>query len=272
MSLNETKHLLRAFRIAPNKLLGQNFMIEPLLYSKMTKYAALTQSDVVLDAGAGFGFLTRFMAGKCKAVVAVEKDPRMAEALREQVKDLGNVLVVKGDVLKVSLPEFKKIVAIPPYYLSSSLVVWLLEHTVDCAVLILQKEFTNRLVAAVGSEDYGWLTVIANSADRIDLLDEVPRTMFYPQPKVDSLIVRIARLKTVPFKVNDKEFFVRLVRWLFTQRNKKVSNVLVSFLKTIQGLGKQEAKGWAAKAPFGDKRVRDLAPRDFGELADAFGY
>ena len=107
----------------------------------------------MLDAGAGFGWLTCFLADKCKAVVAVEKDPQVAMVLREQVKGLGNVTVVEGDVLKVKLPEFNKVIAIPPYYLSSQLVLWLLERNVDCAVLILQKEFADRLVAPVGSED-----------------------------------------------------------------------------------------------------------------------
>ena len=270
MGLNETKRLLRTFRVAPNKLMGQNFMIEPSLYSKLSEYALLRQSDVVLDAGAGFGFLTRFLASKCKAVVAVEKDPRIGEVLREQVKDLGNVTVVEGDVLKVDLPEFNKVVAIPPYYLSSHLVTWLLQRKIDCALLILQREFASRLVAAVGSEDYGWITVLACHDGKVELLDEVPKTMFYPQPKVDSVIVRLTPWKTAPFSVKDEVFFNRLVRWLFTQRNKKLGNVLVSFLKTGRRLDKEEAKKLAATAPFSGKRVRELAPRDFGVIANAF--
>jgi len=270
MGLNETKRLLRTFRVAPNKLMGQNFMIEPSLYPKLSEYALLRQSDVVLDAGAGFGFLTHFLASKCKAVVAVEKDPRIGEVLCEQVKDLGNVTVVEGDVLKVDLPEFNKVVAIPPYYLSSHLVTWLLQRKIDCALLILQREFASRLVAAVGSEDYGWITVLACHDGKVELLDEVPKTMFYPQPKVDSVIVRLTPWKKAPFKVKDEALFNRLVRWLFTQRNKKLNNALVPFFKSTRKLDKEEAKKLAATAPFGDRRVRELAPRDFGEIANAF--
>lgn len=270
MGLNETKQLLRTFRIAPNKLMGQNFMVEPSLYPKLTEYACLNQNDVVLDAGAGFGFLTRFLVDKCKAIVAVEKDPRIAEILREQTKDLVNVTVVEGDVLKAELPEFNKVVAIPPYYLSSRLVTWLLQRKIDCAVLILQREFANRLVADVGSEDYGWLTVITCHNAKVELLDEVPKTMFYPQPEVDSVIVRLAAWKTAPFNVEDEAFFNRLVRWLFTQRNKKLSNALVPFFKSARKLKKEEAKKLAATAPFGERRVRELTPKDFGELSNAF--
>ncbi len=164
-------------------------MVEPSLYPKLCTYAALKSADVVLDAGAGFGWLTCFLADKCKAVVAVEKDPQVAEVLREQVKGLGNVTVIEGDVLKVALPPFNKVIAIPPYYLSSHLVTWLLERKIDCAVLILQKEFADRLVAAVGSEEYGWLTVVTHQSAEVELLDAVPKAMFYPQPEVDSVIV-----------------------------------------------------------------------------------
>src|SRR5664279_3644417 len=171
MSLEETKQLLRTHRISPNKLLGQNFMVEPSLYPKLCTYAALSCTDVVLDAGAGFGWLTRFLAGKCKRVIAVEKDPHVAMVLREQVRDLGNVAVVEGDVLKEALPRFNKVIAIPPYYLSSHLVLWLIERKVDCGVMILQKEFVDRLAAHVGGEEYGWLTVVAGQGAEIQVLD-----------------------------------------------------------------------------------------------------
>ena len=109
MSLEETKQLLRTHRISPNKLLGQNFMVEPALYEKMCAYAGLDSGDVVLDAGAGFGFLSRFLADKCKEVIAVEKDPQVAEVLREQVKCIGNITVIQGDVLKTELPSLTKL-------------------------------------------------------------------------------------------------------------------------------------------------------------------
>ncbi len=264
MILSETKQLLRTFRITPNKLLGQNFMVEPALYPKLSEYAHVGKSDVVLDVGAGFGFLTRFLAEKCKGVVAVEKDPLVASVLREQVKDFANVSVVEGDVLKVELPAFNKVVAIPPYYLSSRLVAWLLGEKTDCAVLILQREFAARLVAYVGSEDYGWLTVLAYHQAKAELLDLVPKSMFHPQPEVDSIIVRLSRWAKAPFEVKDEEFFKRLVRWLFTQRNKKARNVLASFLRSTRKMSSGEAEKLASAAPFRDKRVRDLSPEEFG--------
>jgi 16S rRNA (adenine1518-N6/adenine1519-N6)-dimethyltransferase len=244
-------------------------MVEPSLFPKLSDYASLSKADVVLDAGAGFGFLTRFLADKCKSVVAVEKDPRVASVLREQLKGLSNVTVVEGDVLKASLPEFNKVVAIPPYYLSSHMIAWLLERRVECAVLVLQREFADRLVAAVGSKEYGWLTVVARYRMEVEVFDAVPKSMFYPQPEVDSVVVRLKRWATPPFKVKDEAFFERTVRWLFTQRNKKLSNALASLVKSTVKTPIEEVERVACSFPFRDRRVRELSLGDFGELANA---
>jgi 16S rRNA (adenine1518-N6/adenine1519-N6)-dimethyltransferase len=269
MSLEETKQLLQTHRIFPNKLLGQNFMVEPSLYPKLCIYAALGKLDVVLDAGAGFGWLPCFLADKCRAVVAVEKDPQIATMLREQITGLDNVIVVEGDVLKVSLPKFNKVIAIPPYYLSSNLVFWLLERNIDIAVMILQKEFARRTVAPVGSEEYSWLTVILSQRAEIELLDIVPKKMFYPQPEVDSIMLKLNFLRAKPFEVKDAAFFVRITKWLFTQRNKKLGKAVTPFIRDRFKLKKQEAEKQALSLPFHERRVRELSPKDFGEVANA---
>jgi 16S rRNA (adenine1518-N6/adenine1519-N6)-dimethyltransferase len=175
---------------------------------------------------------------------------------------------VEGDVIKVSLPQFNKAVSIPQYYLSSRLVMWLLERKIDCAVLVFQKEFAAKLTAAVGSDDYGWLTVVGCYGAEIELLEAVPKSMFYPQPEVDSAVIRMVPWKTAPFEVKDDTFFNRMVRWLFTQRNKKLHNALVPFLKSTRSVSKEEAEKAADAAPFGGRRVRELSPKDFGVLAN----
>jgi 16S rRNA (adenine1518-N6/adenine1519-N6)-dimethyltransferase len=269
MSISETKRLLRTFRIVPNRLLGQNFMVDTSIFPKLSGYASLGEADVVLDVGAGFGFLTRFLADKCKSVWAVEKDPRVVAVLREQLKGLANVTVIEGDVLKVAVPSFSKVISIPPYQISSRLLLWLFDRGFDGAVLIFQKEFADRLVAAVDSEDYGWLTVATCYSAEVQLLDAVPNFMFYPQPEVDSVIVRLIPWKAAPFEVKDEAFFRRMVRWLFTQRNKKLGNALMPFIKSTLDFTKEDAKKVACTIPFREKRVRELPPEAFGELANA---
>jgi 16S rRNA (adenine1518-N6/adenine1519-N6)-dimethyltransferase len=269
MSVSETKRLLRTFRIVPNKLLGQNFLIDASMFTKLSDYVSLGKDDVVLDAGAGFGFLTRHLAGKCGMVVAVEKDPRVVTVLREQVRGLANVTVIEGDVLKATVPDFKKVVSIPPYYLSSRLVMWLFDRGFECSVLIVQKEFARRLVAEVGSDAYGWLTVVACHSAAVELLDAVPKSMFYPPPEVDSVIVRLTPWKSAPFEVKDEAFFRRMVRWLFTQRNKKLGNALVPFIKSTFKLADADVDKLVCELPFREKRARELPPEAFGELANA---
>ena len=111
--------------------------------------------------------------------------------------------------------------------------------------MILQKEFANRLIAAVGSEDYGWLTVLTYQHAEVELLDAVSKEMFYPQPEVDSVIIRIKPWSKKPFEVKDEQFFRQMVKWLFTQRNKKLGKALAPFLKTTLKLSKQDAEKMA---------------------------
>jgi 16S rRNA (adenine1518-N6/adenine1519-N6)-dimethyltransferase len=269
MSLSETKLLLRRHRILPNRLLGQNFMVESHIFAKLSGYASLDKSDVVLEVGAGFGFLTRFLSNICKSVLAVEKDPCVAEVLREQLRGVANVTLIEGDVLKAQVPVFNKVVSIPPYQISSRLLMWLFNRGFECAVLVFQKEFANRLVASVGTEDYGWLTVFAYHAAQVELLDAVPRRMFFPQPEVDSVIVRLKKREAAPFEVKDVALFRQMLRLVFTERNKKVSNAVVPFIKSVHGFSAEEAKKLVCELPFREKRVRALSPEDFGALANA---
>ncbi|MEM0007242.1 MAG: 16S rRNA (adenine(1518)-N(6)/adenine(1519)-N(6))-dimethyltransferase RsmA [Candidatus Bathyarchaeia archaeon] len=266
--IEEAKLLLRRYRIFPKKRLGQHFMVEPSIFQLLASYASLCKNDVVLDIGAGLGFLTRFLAEKCERVLAVEVDNRLVRVLREQLGALPNVEVIEGDVLKLPLPVFNKVVSVPPYSISSALIQWLFDKKLECAVFIFQKEFASRLVAPVGSEDYGWLTVLTYYHFDVEPLDDVPKTFFYPQPEVDSIIVRLKPKLPPPFKLRDEALFVRLVQALFTQRNRKVRNAIQPFMRK-EHKAFREAVKIADALPFHDRRVRELAPEDFGELANA---
>jgi len=267
--LKRTKFLLRQHRIFPKKRLGQNFMVDPSIFKRMTDCASLSRNDVVLDIGAGLGFLTRFLADKCEEVLAVESDSRLVMILREQLRGLPNIKLIEGNVLKVQMPQFNKVVSIPPYHISSSLLLWLFNKNFECAVLIFQKEFANRLVASVGSEGYGWLTVFAYYHVEVELLDAVSRWMFYPQPEVDSIIVRLKPKKPPPFTLKNKVLFKQLVQLLFTERNRKVRNAVLPFVKGTHVTTAENAVKLADSLPFHDKRVRELAPEDFGALVNA---
>lgn len=265
--IGQTKRLLRAYDVHPKKRYGQNFMVDSEVLQRLVSYADLSKEDIVLEVGAGFGFLTRLLAERCKKVVAFEVDPKLVQALHTQLMDLENVELVEGDILEARLPPFDKVVSTPPYSISSPLLFRLLERTFKLAVLTFQQEFAERLAAPVGSKDYSRLTVAIYYKADVELLDRVPRAAFFPPPDVDSTIVRLKPKKEHPFHVDDEKEFFELLRTTFTQRNKKLRNAVLYYLLK-KGMTKAKARELADTLIFHDKRVRDLAPEDFGALTN----
>jgi len=264
--LKRAKRLIKVYRIYPRKRLGQNFAVDDSLLYSMVSYANLTQNDIVLEVGAGLGFLTRLLSSRCKQVIAVEVDLKLVTLLREQLSDLENVELIEGDVLDVCISRFDKVVSTPPYSISSPLLFWLLERSFQLAVLTFQEEFARRLTAQVGSKDYSRLTVATYYRADVELLDHVPRDSFYPPPDVDSSIVRL-KPKPTPFIVKDEHVFFDLIQTVFTQRNKKLRNAVLPFLIKYK-LNRDQAQALADTLTFHDKRVRELAPEDFGALTN----
>jgi len=267
MSLyKETRSLLQWYRISPKKRLGQNFVIENSLLQSLIAYGNIDKEDTVLEVGAGLGFLTRLLSLKCRRVIAVEIDSKLATVSRENLSKLPNIELIEGDVLTAKIPSFDKMISTPPYSISSPLLFWLLTKAFQLAVLAFQEEFARRLKADVGSKDYSRLTVTTYYRADIELLDHIPKNSFYPSPDVDSMIVRI-KPKPAPFKVKDEKAFFELVQTVFNQRNKKLRNAIPPLL-IKRGLDKQKAQMVADRLTFHDKRVRELAPEDFGALTN----
>jgi 16S rRNA (adenine1518-N6/adenine1519-N6)-dimethyltransferase len=261
----KTIQLLRQYKILPKKRFGQSFSINSILLNNVISYASISKKDIVLEVGTGLGFLTRLLAQRCKKVVAVEIDPNLIDISKKQTVGLQNIEFIEGDILRVSTPPFNKMVSIPPYSISSPLLFWLLEKNFDLAVMVFQEEFAERLIAPVGSKRYGRLTVNIYYKAEVDLLDSVPRKMFYPPPTVDSLIVRLKPRK-FPFYIEDKKLLFELTRILFNQRNRKVRKVILNFMRE-RGITKATLGKLVSSLPFHDKRVRELTPEDFCVLA-----
>jgi 16S rRNA (adenine1518-N6/adenine1519-N6)-dimethyltransferase len=262
----ETLSLLRQHSIFPRKRFGQNFAVDDSLLQSMITYADVSVKDVVLEVGAGLGFLTRLLSPRAKEVIAVEIDRKLIPVLRTQLSGLKNVDLIEGDVLASEIPHFDKVVSTPPYSISSPLLFWLLGRSFKVAVLTFQEEFARRMTATVGSKDYSRLTVATYYRADVELLEHVPRTQFYPPPDVDSTILRL-KPKPIPFKVKNEKTFFDLVRTVFTQRNKKLRNAVMPFLSK-HGVASEKARELADSLTFHDKRVRELAPEDFGALTN----
>lgn len=265
--LRETKDLFKLYGIKPRKRLGQHFMTDDEIFYRMVSHASIDEEDTVLEVGAGFGFLTMLLSKRCRKVIAVEVDPKLVTILKRQLQNLQNVELREGNILTALIPPFNKVVSTPPYSISSSLLFWLLDRSFDCAILTFQKEFAERLVAPVGGENYGRLTVTTYYRAEVELLDNVPKNVFYPIPEVDSIIVRVTPRKHPPFIVHDEKMFFQLVQILFTQRNKKMRNVIFPFLFR-QGIVKEKASKLADSLTFHDKRVRQFTPEELGALTN----
>ena len=251
--LNETKRLLRYYKIIPKKRLGQNFLIDEDAIYKMIDYASISGEDVILEVGAGFGFITERIARDAGRVIAVEIDGRLVRALRRRLSAYNNIEILHGDVMRIDIPRFNKVISTPPYSISSPLHFWLLNREFKLAILSFQEEFARRLVAPVGSKDYGRLTIATYYRADVEILDVIPKEAFWPKPKVDSLIVRL-RPKRPPFKVKNEEIFFDVVRAIFTQRNRKIRN--------------DEMRRIANSLPFSNRRPRELSPEEIGLISD----
>ena len=264
--LNEVKSLLRRYRIIPKKHLGQNFLVNENILQEMVYYASLKSKDTVLEVGAGLGFLTERLAEKAGRVIAVEIDDKLVRALRRRLMPYDNVTVIHGDIMKVKIPQFNKVVSTPPYFISSPLHFWLLNKRFEEAILSFQEEFARRLTATPGSRDYGRLTVATYYRAEAEILRAVPKEAFWPRPKVDSSIVRL-KPRNPPFSVTDEKLFFEVVNVIFTQRNKKLRNALIPFFSRFRIPSKDSVK-IAEALPFYERRPRDLSPEEIGLVVD----
>ncbi|MCX8170862.1 MAG: 16S rRNA (adenine(1518)-N(6)/adenine(1519)-N(6))-dimethyltransferase RsmA [Candidatus Bathyarchaeota archaeon] len=265
--LEETKKILRAYGIRPRKRLGQNFLVDGEILDKMISYASVCRDDVVLEIGAGLGFLTERLADVSGRVIAVEVDPKLFKILSHRLRNRKNVDVLMEDILRIKTLAFDKVVSVPPYSISSPLLFWLLKRDFRCAVLTFQEEFSRRLAAPPGTEDYGRLSVAVYYHSDVELLDRIPKELFWPTPKVNSTIVRLKPRKP-PFHVDEEEEFFSFIRAVFTQRNKKLKNAVAVFLSGST-FSREDLICLANTIPFCGRRVRELAPE---ELALAFSY
>jgi 16S rRNA (adenine1518-N6/adenine1519-N6)-dimethyltransferase len=258
--------LIQTHKILPKKSLGQHFLIDEYVLQLLISYADLQPSDIVLEVGAGFGFLTRMLANKSNRIIAIEADSDLVKILRKQCLAFENVEIVEGDILKVSIPKFNKVVCNPPFSISSPLLFRILDQHFDIAIMTLQREFAMRLNATTGSKDYSRLTASIFYRANVDVLDIVSKEFFFPQPKVDAVIVKLAPKKSRPFRVENEIVFEEILRVMFSQRNRKARKAIIP-LFSMYKLEEEEIKK-VNQLPFLGKRVRELAPVDFGELAN----
>jgi 16S rRNA (adenine1518-N6/adenine1519-N6)-dimethyltransferase len=238
------------------KRLGQHFLVDETVANRQIKYANLTSDDIVLEIGPGLGALTTKLVEKCK-VIAIERDTKLCEYLRTKIKS-SNFELICGDVLRLDLPKFTKIVSNLPYNISSPITFKILRSNFELGILMYQKEFAERLTAEKGSKSYGRLSVNVDYRCICEILEIVPRSAFSPVPKVDSAIVKLVPRKYPPYHVDDEKLFFDVVDVLFKYRRKKIENALKLAFRNLD----------FKMIPFKDKRVDELTPIQIAMLAN----
>ena len=220
-----------------SKSLGQNFLIDGNIVRKICQDGDITKEDYVLEIGPGIGTLTEELALNAKKVVAVELDQKLLPILEETLVDYDNVEIVHGDILRVDIKgliEEKlgggpiKVVANLPYYVTTPIIAKLIEEdfNIESIIVMIQKEVADRIVAGPGNKQYGSLSVFVNFYTEPEILIGVPKTVFMPQPKVDSAVIKLKLKKNLP-QVN-REVFFKVVKSAFGKRRKTILNSLSS--------------------------------------------
>ena len=266
-------YICKRFDIKMSKKLGQNFLIKRGIVDEIVHAAELTPGEPVLEVGPGIGTLTQGLAQSGADVTAIELDRRLLEVLDTTLASYDNVRIIHGDVLKLDVPSIMnhkpfKVVANLPYYITTPIIMSLLESKlpIERLVVMVQKEVALRMVAKPGTKDYGALSVAVQYYTEPDIVLDVPPKSFLPAPAVTSSVIRCVLRDKPPVDVIDEKLFFRVVKAGFAQRRKTFSNTM----KTT-GLSKDRIEELLAKANIdGQRRGETLTLQEFADVANAW--
>ncbi|MAN00763.1 MAG: 16S rRNA (adenine(1518)-N(6)/adenine(1519)-N(6))-dimethyltransferase [Rhodobacteraceae bacterium] len=264
------KDVISKHKLSAKKSLGQNFLLDLNLTSKIARYAGNLEQSDVLEIGPGPGGLTRSLLNEgARKVVAIEKDTRCIAALEEvQTRFTGKLKIVEGDALSTEVRQYLthpvQIIANLPYNIGTELLVRWLNSTTwpsfwQSMTLMFQKEVANRIVASPGSKAYGRLSVMAQWRCNTKIAFNIPATAFTPPPKVESSIVHFEALKEprFPAEVNKLEFVVSKA---FNQRRKMLRGALKGHFKNVE-------EGLLAIGVVPTKRAENVTIQEFCLMA-----
>lgn len=266
-------YICKRFDIKMSKKLGQNFLIKRGIVDEIVKAADLQEGEPVLEIGPGIGTLTQGLAQSGANVTAIELDTRLLEVLDTTLAQYSNVTIVHGDVLKLDVSSIMhhepfKVVANLPYYITTPIIMSLLESRlpIERLVVMVQKEVALRMVAKPGTKDYGALSVAVQYYTKPDIVLDVPPKSFLPAPAVTSSVIRCVLRDQPPVDVIDEKLFFRVVKAGFAQRRKTFANTM----KTT-GLSKDRIEELLAKANIdGQRRGETFNLQEFADVANAW--
>lgn len=254
--VQNTVAVLQKYNFVFQKKFGQNFLIDSHVLEKIVDAARITREDCVLEIGPGIGTMTQYLAESAREVVAVEIDRALIPILQDTLSAYDNVTVLNEDIMKVDVRQIVrernqgkpiKVVANLPYYITTPIVMSLLENhvPVQSITIMVQKEVADRMQVGPGTKDYGALSLAVQYYARPEVVARVPANCFMPRPSVDSTVIRLTRYREPPVEVQDEKHLFALIRASFNQRRKTLANGLAN------GLGISREKVTAALEEMG---------------------
>lgn len=260
------RNLLKRHDARAQKRLGQHFLTDKTFLFKTIEAAELNSKDIALEIGPGIGSLTQELAKAAGRVVAVEKDRKMIEVLGETLAETQNVEIVQADALKFQMSKPYKLVANLPYYITSPVIRKFLEaeNPPELMVLMIQKEVAQRICAR--PPEMSLLTVAVQFYAKPQIVCHVPKSAFWPQPKVDSAIIKLQIGPTIESEVGREQFF-KIVRTGFSQPRKQlINNFCTGF-----GTSRQQAEAWLLENGIQpSQRAETLTVEDWIKLTKSF--
>jgi 16S rRNA (adenine1518-N6/adenine1519-N6)-dimethyltransferase len=232
MKLSELRTTLQKIRVSPVKTLGQNFLHDQNLARWIVNQAEIIPDDYVVEIGPGLGALTKLALEKGANVLAIEKDTRLANFLRERLNhprlEVINTDALKFDPRVLFSHHRVKLLGNLPYNISSALLLKFLDYPspISLWLCMLQKEMARRLSASPSTHDYGSLTLRVQLRYRVQYLRSIPTTVFFPKPEVDSALVRILPRDPLDLPARDDELLTKVIRSGFSQRRKQLRKLL----------------------------------------------
>lgn len=235
-----TGEIIKKYGFKMTKSLGQNFLINENILDKIIESADISSDDVVLEIGTGIGTLTQRLCENAKKVIAVEIDRNLIPILNETLSNYDNITIINKDILKtdineelknLSINQKIKVVANLPYYITTPIIMKVLEDkvNVDCMVLMLQKEVADRMNASPSTKDYGSLSIAVQYYCDTAIVCKVPKSSFIPEPNVDSLVLKLVVNEKRKVDISNEDLFFKIVRGSFSKRRKTILNSLSNY-------------------------------------------
>ena len=277
--LEETKSIMKAYNIKANKSLGQNFLISTEVVEKIIESSELSKEDLVIEIGPGLGTLTKYLLEKAGKVICIELDTRMVKILNNRFATKENFEIINDDVLKVDLnkiikenkrnQEIKnvKIVANLPYYITTPIIMRLLEEKLDIQsiTVMIQKEVADRLIEIPGGKNTGAITHTVYYYCQSEKIMEVPNNSFIPEPEVTSEVIKMNLRKVPAVKIENPKVMFMIIKSAFMQRRKTLLNALTNAQVFIS---KQEGIKILKKLNLDENvRAENLSIQDFANIA-----